>query len=88
MLVTIFVYIIGLFLSMISIVLPEYQVWPDKVFDGFSYFLDSLMSLNNIFLVIPEIFLALSFILTFLYWIGVFLIVKKIFNYFRGASGL
>lgn len=88
MLVTIFAYIIGLFLSLIALVLPEWQVWPDKIFAGITYFLNSLMGLNNIILVIPDIYEAMGFILRFFYWLGVYLIVRKIFNYFRGAEGL
>ena len=79
-------YIIGFFLTTLVFVLPEWQLWPEKVFDGFEYFINTLMSLNNILIVVPDIFQATVFFLRFLFWFGTFLIVRKIFNYIRGTG--
>lgn len=86
MVITLFVYILGLLLSTIALVLPVWQLWPEVVFTSFENIILSLMGLNNILMVVPEIFDALTFFLRFLGYFGIFLIVRKVFNYFRGTG--
>lgn len=86
MIVTAFIYIIGLFISALTLVLPEWQLWPSVVFEAFQYYIEKIMALNNIFIVIPEFFEASAFFLRFLFWFGVYLLARKVFNYLRGTG--
>jgi hypothetical protein len=86
MVITIIAYIIGLFITVIAFVLPEWQLWPEEVFTAIDYFFSNLINLNNILIVVPDILLAIVFVMKFLFWFGIFLIVRKLFNYIRGTG--
>ena len=86
MVISVFIYIIGFFLTTLTFVLPEWQLWNEKVFSGFEYFLNNLINLNNVLIVVPDILQAVTFFLRFLFWFGIFLITRKVFNYIRGTG--
>lgn len=86
MIPTIIFYIVGLFISMIAFVFPDWQLWPEIVFEGFEYFIDTLMSLNVVLLVVPDILEATQFLIRFLVYFFIFLLLRKVFNYFRGVG--
>jgi len=86
MVITIIAYLVGLIISIIAVILPEWQVFPEKVFTAFENIVVSFVGLNNLFLVIPDILEASIFFLRFMFWLGLFLIIRKIFNFIRGIG--
>lgn len=88
MIITILFYIVGLFVTVLAFVFPDVQLWPEKVFTYFEYFIHNVMSLNVVVQVIPDIFEAIQFFLRVMLGFCIYLIIRKIFNYIRGAEGL
>lgn len=68
---------------------PTWTIWPDSVIDGVSFVVATIAKLN-FFLpgVISTMFDCLAFFINFLGYFLTYLIIKKIFNWFRGAEGI
>lgn len=89
MLVTLAIYIVAILFGMISILLPDFQVLPQAIFDSIHWFFSQLLELDSIFLVISTILTGIVFFLKFLSYFALYKITIKAVNYLRGAgSGL
>lgn len=80
-----FLVLIGWFFSLITLLAPEWTVWPDGIIDGIEYFFTQI-GLFNFIVPIDTFFLAVDFLCTFavLYFSAKILIMAV--NYFRGAG--
>lgn len=72
---------------MIIFLFPTWTIWPDSVINGISYIFSVVAKLNFLF-PIDTCFICLAFFLDFIGYFITYLIVKKIFNYLRGAEGI
>lgn len=86
MITTLFFYIVGLFTSIIAIILPDVQLWPQVVFDFQTAAIDKIMTLRYLFFFIPDVLEAFNWFLFFLNWLLVFIIARRVFNYARGTG--
>lgn len=88
MITTLLLTILYYFVVIICIILPTFQIWPNELLQGLSYFFSSLAQFNFIF-PIDSFFEILIFFISFetLYFTAN--LIMKLFNYFRGTgSGL
>lgn len=86
MIFTILFYIVGLFATVIGIVLPDLQLWPDIVFQGIGYVVNALLNTRVILFFIPTLLAAFVFYIRIISYLLIYIIVRKIFNYIRGAG--
>jgi hypothetical protein len=88
MITSLLLYLITLFISLIVLILPSWEVWPDSLLTGLTYFFGSITKFNFIFPV-DSLFAVIIFIINFEVLYLTAKLVMKIFNYIRGAgSGL
>jgi len=88
MIVTLLLYVLTMFLNMVTVILPSWEVWPTALLDGLTYFLSLLGKLN--FILPMDTFMSvLLFLVTFeTVYFGT-KIIMKVFNFLRGTgSGL
>lgn len=85
MIIDIFLYIIGFLVKQIAIILPSWQIWPDAILNGLTYFLNSLAKINFIF-PIDTLFNCILLFTNFLTIYYSAKLVFMIFNYFRGSG--
>jgi len=89
MIITLVIYVIAIILGMIAMLLPDWRVMPQPVYDTITFLVDKLIALDSIFLVF-SIFLGVFIIfLKFLTYFALYKITIKVVNYLRGTgSGL
>lgn len=88
MIFTMFFYILSYIFTIISVLLPTWQVWPDQFLTGITYLANSFGILNFLF---PVVDLITVFLFVINFEVGYILakIGIKVFNYIRGTgSGL
>lgn len=88
MIVTLVIYIINIFLSILVLLLPSVNIIPQKVYDSIAFIIDKLVDLNSIFLIVDNILIALVFFIKFLVYFLTYKIIIKLINLMRGAEGL
>lgn len=86
MITTAIIYAFGFIILAMATLLPNYQIFPDSVFDAFEYVFNGIASLNVLIIILPTIFSALSFFLTFLAFYFTFKLSVKVINYVRGVG--
>ena len=88
MITTLLLYIVSLFINLLVSILPAWQVWPDSLLTGLSYFFGAIAKFNFIF-PIDSLFSVILFIINFEILFFTAKLIMKIFNYIRGTgSGL
>ena len=88
MVVTLIIYIIGLLINTINSLLPDWQVWPDEVFESINWFFNTLMELSSIIFFMPILLDAILFLLNFIAYYCLYKIIIKVVNLMRGANGI
>jgi hypothetical protein len=86
MIFTIAIYVLSSLLGFINLLFPDFQIWPDVVFEVINTFITGLLELNTFFLIIPLLLTALVFLLRFFSYFFLYKITTKILNYFRGSG--
>lgn len=85
------IYIFSFVLAFLSFILQAifgtFTIWPAAVLDGLSYFFQKLMAFN-IFIPVDTGLTVLLWLIRFIVLFFGYKLVKKIFNYFRGADAL
>lgn len=88
MIITLFLFLISYVLNFLCIILPTWQIWPQALLDGLTYFFQQIAVFNFLF----PIDTLFSAIILFLYFEAGFFTAKlilKFVNYVRGTgSGL
>lgn len=88
MITTLLLLIITYFMNFLCFILPTWQIWPQSLLDGLTYFFQQLAVFNFIFPV-DTLFTVLIFILNFEILYFTAKLTMKLFNYIRGTgSGL
>lgn len=82
------IYLMSILLATIALVLPDLQVWPDKVLNGIGFFVDNIMSLNSLFFFVDNLLGAISFFLKFLTFFIIYKLSVKFINWIRGADSI
>lgn len=68
--------------------MPTWQIWPDSLLTGLSYFFQQLIAFNFIFPV-DNLFIVILFVLNFEVLYFTAKLITKLFGYIRGSgSGL
>lgn len=88
MITELLLYLIGQLLNLLAFLLPTWQIWPQTLTDGLTFFAQKL-SLLNFILPMDTLMTALIFFISFeVAYFGAKIIIK-ILNYLRGTgSGL
>lgn len=87
MILTLLFYILTIFLTLITAILPTWELWPADLTNSLTFYLSTLGKFNFL-LPIDTLFTIISFYIGFEVLYFTSKIVMKIFNYFRGASGI
>ena len=88
MIFTMVLYVLSYFLTIVSAILPVWQIWPDTLLTGITYLAQACGTLNFLFPV-SELFTIFLFVIQFEVGYITAKIGVKIFNYLRGTgSGL
>ena len=88
MIITMILYVLTMLLNMISTVLPSWQVWPQNLLDGLTYFLGTLWNFDFI-IPVATLYQVIIFMISFEVTYFTAKIIMKVFNYLRGTgSGL
>ncbi len=87
MIADLFFYIIAFLINIISFILPAWHIWPATFTNGIYYTVSTMKDFNIIF-PIDTMFSCILFFINFLVLFATALIIIKVVNYFRGASGL
>lgn len=86
MIVSALIYIIGFFIAAWAFVLPNFSLWPAKVFTAFEYLVQPFGDLAHVFPPLFELYEAIDFFLTFLIYFITIRLFIKLLNYIRGAG--
>jgi hypothetical protein len=88
MIIDIILYILGQFIHFVAYLLPTWEVWPDTLLYGLTYFFNAVANFNFI-VPVDSLFTVILFIINFeVAWFGAKLLMK-LFNFIRGTgSGL
>lgn len=88
MIVTLVLYVLTMLLNMISTILPNWQIWPQSLLDGLTYFFSTLWKFDFI-IPVATLFQVILFMVSFEVVYFNAKIIMKVFNYLRGTgSGL
>jgi len=85
MIFTMFFYVLSYIFIIISVVLPQWSLWPDNLLISISALANSFAGLN-FFLPVSELFVVFLFVLNFEVLYLTAKIVAKVFNYLRGTG--
>lgn len=79
--------ILGTFLTFIIGLFPTWNIWPQTILDGITYIF-SIMAKLNFFIPIDTAYICIAFFINFIGYFITYLIIKKVFNWIRGAQGI
>lgn len=88
MITTTAIYIISMLVGAVALILPDFQLWPDKVLNSVNYIVGNVADLNSIFFYFDNILEGFAFFLKFLAYFMIYILAVKIINLLRGAEGL
>lgn len=85
MLIDVILGLFGYIIQAIATLLPEWQVWPDSVFNGLEYFAQTFATLD--FLIpVATVFSAFLFLVNFFVAYFTAKLITKVANFFRGTG--
>jgi len=87
MIISILLYLLSLFIDLMTAILPTWTVWPASLIQGLEYFCSSLAKLNFI-LPIDSLFAVILFLVNFFVLYLTAKLIMKVFNFFRGSGGI
>jgi hypothetical protein len=86
MIIDILLFVVGTILTAIGQVLPDFQLWPDIVFEGWRWFITGILDFNVFLPVVYDLFDAATWFIHFLSYYFLYKLTVKGFNYLRGAG--
>jgi hypothetical protein len=86
-LIYIFSFVLAFFAFILQAIFGNFTIWPDSVLNGLTYFFQKLMAFN-IFIPVDTFLTVLVWLIRFIVIFFGYKLIKKIFNYFRGADAL
>lgn len=85
MITTLLIKLLTFLIGIITTLLPTWQIWPDSLLTGLSYFFTQLLNFNFLF-PIDTLLQAIIFLISFETVYFSSKILMKLFNYVRGTG--
>jgi hypothetical protein len=87
-LIYIFSFVLAFLAFILQAIFGTFTIWPSALLDGLTFFFQTLMGLNIFFFPVDTALTVLLWLIRFIVIFFGYKLVKKIFNYFRGADAL
>lgn len=88
MIVSIIILLFSAMVGLIGLVLPNFQLMPDGILEAIDFFALKILNVLSILPAGEIVLLGIAYILEFAGWFGLFIIIRKIINWIRGADGI